>query len=69
MSRQQYEYEFVRLGEGWLGVKRSAGEEYQETIHQYARQGWRLVQVFSPGTGAHGIAKYFELIFERPVGQ
>jgi hypothetical protein len=65
--QQRYEYEFVRLGEGWMGVKKSAREEYQQLIRDYAREGWRLVQVFAPGTGGYGAAKYYELILEREV--
>ncbi|MSR63417.1 MAG: DUF4177 domain-containing protein [Planctomycetes bacterium] len=64
---RKYEYKFVRLGEGWLGVKSDAKHEYQEKIEEHARQGWRLVQVFAPGTGSYGVAKYFELILEREV--
>jgi hypothetical protein len=44
-----------------------ARQEYQELVHEQARQGWRLVQIFAPGTSVHGLASYFELIFERPV--
>ena len=65
MSR--YEYKFVRIGEGWLGVKKEAKLTYQDTVDEYARKGWRLVQVFAPGISGHGVAKYFELILERPV--
>lgn len=65
---QRYEYEFVRLGEGWLGVRGDAERDYREEIHRWARNGWRLVQVFAPGTGAYGKAKYYELIFEREAG-
>ena len=64
---QQYEYKFVRLGEGILGVRKDGTEGYQEAIHKHAAEGWRLVQVFAPGVGGYGAAKYFELIFERPV--
>jgi len=64
---QKYEYKFVRLGEGWLGAKREAQREYQEVVRTHAREGWRLVQVFAPGIGAWGTAKYFEIILERPV--
>lgn len=60
-----YEYKFVRLGEGWLGVRRSARDDYKLEIEHHARDGWRLVQIFAPGTGAYGAARYFELIFER----
>jgi hypothetical protein len=63
--KTRYEYELVRLGEGWLGVRRSAVKDYQRVVHEHAREGWRLVQVLAPPIGAYGVAKYFELIFER----
>jgi hypothetical protein len=63
----KYEYKFVRLGEGWMGAKREAQHQYQEQVHQHAHEGWRLVQVFAPGLGVYGMAKYIELIFEREV--
>ena len=65
MSR--YEYEFVRIGEGMLAAKKEAKQTYQDVVHQYARKGYRLVQVFAPGVAAYGAAKYYELILERPV--
>jgi hypothetical protein len=65
MSR--FEYKFVRLGEGFMGVRKEGREGYQEEVMKHAREGWRLVQIFAPGTGAHGGAKYYELILERPV--
>lgn len=64
---QRFEYRFVRLGGGWLGVTRSVKREYQEVIEQYARDGWRLVQIFAPGVGPWGASTYFELILERPA--
>ena len=67
--KQKYEDKFVRLGESLLGAKRSAGMEYQEQIRQQAQDGWRLVQVFAPGMGAYGAAKYYELILEREVAK
>lgn len=66
-----YEYKFVRLGEGRssaiLGVADAARkpEAYQAAVHDHAREGWRLVQIFAPGVAAFGAAKYYELIFER----
>ncbi len=63
----RYEYKFIRLGEGWTGVRREAREEYQEQIHQHARDGWRRVQIFAPGVGVYGAAKYYELILEREI--
>lgn len=64
---QRYEYKFVRLGEGWFRVKKWAISDYPDVIQQYAREGWRLVQIFGPGTGSYGRTKYVELIFERPL--
>lgn len=67
-----YEYKFVRLettGFQLLGTHpaKSAKEGYQQEVHTHAREGWRLVQIFAPGTGIEGHASYFELIFERPL--
>ena len=44
-----------------------AREGYQDVVHRYASEGWRLVQIFAPGLGLEGAASYFELILERPV--
>jgi hypothetical protein len=63
---QTYEYKFVRLGEGWLGVRKSARQTYQDVIEKHGRDGWRLVQIFAPGVGAYGASKYYEIILERP---
>lgn len=62
---RNYEYKFIRLGEGLLCVRKAAKQGYQDAIHQHAREGWRLVQIFAPGTGAYGAAKYYEIILER----
>ncbi len=67
MVSQRYEYKFVRLGEGMLEVRRAGKNGCQEAILEHAAEGWRLVQIFAPGTGAHGASKYFELILERPL--
>lgn len=64
---QRYEYTFVRMGRGWFGVKRAALDDYQDVVRQYARDGWRLVQVLAPGVGVYGETKYLDLIFEREV--
>ena len=64
---QKYEYKFVRLGEGLIVVKKEGRETYQAVVNEHAREGWRLVQIFAPGTGVYGAAKYYELIFERPA--
>jgi len=68
-----FEYEFVRLGEGQVsalfGPQNKARKGYQEVVHEYAADGWRLVQIFAPGVAAFGAAKYYELIFERELTQ
>jgi hypothetical protein len=69
---QRYEYKFLRLesSKNWLAgagaPTKEARESYPAVVHAHAAEGWRLVQRFAPGLGVHGIAAYFELIFERP---
>ncbi len=63
----RYEYKFIRLGEGWTSARTEAREGYQQAIHEHARDGWRLVQIFAPGIGAYGAATYYELILEREL--
>ncbi len=65
--KRRYEYQFVRLGEGVFGVKKWAKKDYPDVVQKYAEEGWRLIQIFAPGTGGYGAAKYYELIFEREV--
>ena len=62
-----YEYEVVRLGEGFLSARKAATKGYQDVIHEYAANGWRFVQAFAPGLGVYGGPKYYDLIFEREV--
>jgi hypothetical protein len=66
---QRYEYKFVRLGEydgsALFGVSDKVRNGYEDVVHEHARNGWRLVQIFAPGVAAFGAAKYYELIFER----
>jgi hypothetical protein len=61
---QKHGYKFVRPGKGWLDVKRSVTQQYQQIVTEYAQQGWRLVQILAPSIAAYGIAKYFGLAFE-----
>ena len=64
-----YEYKFVRIGEyagsALFGVRDKERNAYESIVHDHAREGWRLVQIFAPGVAAFGAAKYYELIFER----
>ena len=68
-----WEYKFVRLGEyggsALFGVSDKARNAYEDVVHEHARDGWRLVQIFAPGVAAFGAAKYYELIFERERAQ
>jgi len=43
--------------------------DYHEIIERYAREGWRLVQIFAPVAMALGAPKYFEIIFEREIDE
>ena len=65
--KQKFEYKFVRLGEGVFGARSEARRDYQAEIERHAREGWRLVQIFAPGVGVYGAAKYYELILEREL--
>jgi len=55
----------VRLGEGLIAACKAAKQGYQDVIHQHARDGRRLVQIFAPGVGGYGAANYYEIILER----
>ena len=71
LATRTFEYRFVRLGEGrtsaFFGPQTGARHDYETVVHDHARDGWRLVQIFAPGVAAFGAAKYYELIFEREV--
>jgi len=60
-----YEYKFVRSNLGWLSHEPK--KDYRQVVHEHAKEGWKLFQILTPGTGGFGQAEYFELIFERPV--
>jgi hypothetical protein len=66
---RMYEYKFVRVGEyagsALFGVRDKDRNAYESIVHEHARDGWRLVQIFAPGVAAFGAAKYYELILER----
>lgn len=64
-SKMNYEYKFEKIKLGWFASK--SNRDYHDIIAQYARDGWRLVQIFAPGIGIYGAPTYYELIFERPV--
>lgn len=60
------EYKFVKVE--LKGILQSKPEEnYHDIVHAHAREGWKLFQIFAPGTHGFGTVTYFELIFERAV--
>lgn len=63
--KDNYEYKFVKIGQGFFVVKSEAEKNYQNVVQEYANNGWRLIQIFSPSLGLWGLSRYFELIFER----
>jgi hypothetical protein len=69
MSR--YEYKFVRIGEyrgsSLFGVRDKDRKGYEQVVHDHAKDGWRLVQIFAPGVAAFGAARYYEFIFEKDI--
>ena len=42
---------------------------YEHIVHEHAKDGWRLVQIFAPGVAAFGAARYYEFIFEREIAE
>lgn len=59
----KYEFYMIEINQITLKFK----EDYKSVILKYSKEGWRLVQIFTPSTGAVGTAKYCELIFEKVV--
>jgi len=64
-----YEYEFVKIDFVSSFMKKIPKEHYQDVIIEYAKKGWRFKQIFAPATKGHGTSEYFELIFERKIGE
>jgi hypothetical protein len=50
-------------------MTRKPKEDYHRIIHEKAKEGWKLVQIFSPSIsgGGGGVPNYFELIFEKEI--
>jgi len=60
-----YEYKFVRIETVFL--TKHPQNEYQDIIISHAKKGWRFKQVFAPVTSSSGLAKIFDLIFEKEI--
>jgi hypothetical protein len=68
----QYEYHFDRVELGVeLPLRLFPRTDYHQLVEARAKDGWRLVQVFAPSIFVlgGGIPDWFELIFERPLGE
>jgi len=65
---RMYEYKFVRVDVEGVWTRRPTVPHHR-LIEEYAKEGWRFVQIFAPAVSA-GPTKvdYFELIFEKEVG-
>ncbi|MDH5451366.1 MAG: DUF4177 domain-containing protein [Candidatus Bathyarchaeota archaeon] len=63
-----YEYKFVRVDLSGRFTKSPKGDHHR-LVEEYAKEGWRLVQIFSPAVSVMGggTPDYFEIIFERKV--
>jgi len=64
---RKFEYKYIRVGKGLFWAKSVAEKDYKSIIELHAREGWRLVQVFAPGTGIYGLSRFYEIILERPA--
>lgn len=61
-----YEYKFIRLE--LRGIFESTmKQDYHTIVEEYAKEGWRLVQILTPPTGVYGSATHYELIFEKQI--
>jgi len=61
----RYEYKFVKLDFSWF-LQRT-NDDYHKVVEEHGKDGWRLVQLFTPGTGLSGNVSFFELVFEREL--
>ena len=65
---QKFEYKFVRIDLGFVDARSlRPSRDYREVIQQYAADGWRFVQAFSPHLTLFGRPIHYELVFERAL--
>jgi hypothetical protein len=65
-----YEYLFVQIPIKKFASKTSLNQtmqECQQTIHSYAHEGWRLVQIFTPVGEGLLVADHYEIILEKEL--
>jgi hypothetical protein len=58
-----YEYEYVNTNLGGLFTEAT----HHNIIDEYAKKGWRLVQVLPMAYNSHGKPTDYEIIFERKI--
>lgn len=56
-----YEYKFIKIDSS----SKKNSSTYQDLVHKYAKEGWRLHTIFSP-IGIPGLA-FVELVFEKKI--
>jgi hypothetical protein len=61
-----YEHKLVRVEFSGLFTK-SPKSDYHRLVEEYAKEGWRLIQIFFPAVSVTGggTSDYLEIIFER----
>jgi hypothetical protein len=63
-----FEYEFIQIpiGKSKKSLK-EAEAIYQEIVRTKGREGWRLVQIFTPVGEGLLVPDHYDVIFERTV--
>lgn len=55
-----YDYKFIKLD--YQAFWKTKKVDYQSIIKEHAKDGWRLVQIFTPPSGMNESLNYIELI-------
>jgi len=62
-SQLMFDYKIIRIPISiWTG---KAKEDYLDVIKEYAAEGWRFIQVYTPPRAGSGLSYYIEVIFEK----
>jgi len=60
-----FDYKIIRIPISMWTAKPK--EDYLNVIKEYAAEGWRFIQVFTPPGAGMGMSYYIEVIFEKPI--
>lgn len=60
-----YDYKFIKLD--YQAFWKTKKVDYQAIIKEHAKDGWRLVQIFTPPSGMNESLNYIELILEKEI--